>query len=80
MSSKDRGGVVAPDDGVGREIPDEGRLAERGQDGRGREACVEADAGAVRIGCHGRLVSGHCRVILRRRIGRRSIADPRQSS
>ena len=32
---KHRAGVIAPGDGVGCDVPDEGRLAERGQDGRG---------------------------------------------
>ena len=42
--------VIAPDDLVGCDIPDEGGLAEQSEDG-----------GSLRSRCHSRLVSGHCR-------------------
>ena len=47
--------MIAPDHRVGGDVPHEGRLAERSQDGRSLR----------KSGCHNRLVSGHCRVILR---------------
>src|ERR1700730_10602744 len=50
---KNRGGVIAPGNRIGCDVPHEGRLAERGKDGRSLR----------NGGCQNRLVSGHRRVI-----------------
>ncbi len=55
---KNRGSVIAPGNRIGCDVPHEGRLAERGQDGRSLR----------NGGCQNRLVSGHGWVILGPRI------------
>ncbi len=50
---ENRARIIAPDNRVGCDVPREGRLAERSQDGRNWR----------KSRCHNRLVSGHRRVI-----------------
>src|SRR6266852_1237974 len=52
--SENRADMIAPVDRIRCDIPDEGRLAERGQNGRSLRSG----------GCQDRLDLGHCQVIL----------------